>query len=50
MWAWLKRGLKKYDQWCLSMGLTPEQKRSCVVYRAEPSSQDKSQHSSKAQQ
>ncbi|MFA0413664.1 DUF5363 family protein [Vibrio renipiscarius] len=50
MWAWFRRWLKKYDQWCLSMGLTPEQKRSCVAYRADPCSQKQSKPSSKAQQ
>ncbi len=34
---WFKRGLKRYDDWCKEMGLTPEQKRSCAPYRKEPS-------------
>ncbi|ANS86295.1 hypothetical protein VSVS12_02539 [Vibrio scophthalmi] len=50
MWAWFTRWLKKYDQWCQSMGLTPEQKRSCVAYRAEPGLQEQPKPSSKAQQ
>lgn len=33
---WLKRGIKRYDEWCKEMGLTPEQKRSCVPYRKDP--------------
>ncbi|WP_170933176.1 DUF5363 family protein, partial [Vibrio parahaemolyticus] len=33
---WFKRGLKRYDDWCKQMGLTPEQKRSCVPYRKDP--------------
>ncbi|MHA2938535.1 hypothetical protein ACXJY6_09610 [Vibrio sp. RC27] len=33
----LKAWLKKYDTWCHSMGLTPEQKRCCVAYRTENS-------------
>ncbi|WP_217543237.1 hypothetical protein [Vibrio metschnikovii] len=36
MWQWLKQALAHYDAWCQQMGLTPEQKRSCVAYRAEP--------------
>ncbi|MDW2458728.1 hypothetical protein R7Z50_27190, partial [Vibrio sp. 1249-1] len=24
---WFKRGLKRYDDWCKQMGLTPDQKR-----------------------
>ncbi|QMV15294.1 DUF5363 family protein [Vibrio spartinae] len=35
MWCWLKRCLARYDSWCLRMGLTPAQKRSCVPYRSE---------------
>lgn len=45
---WFKRWLARYDAWCVSMGLTPENKRSCVPYRSEPTSQpsnqDKAQH------
>ena len=37
MLVWFKRWIAKYDQWCLSLGLTPENKRSCVPYRSEPS-------------
>lgn len=36
MWQWLKRWVAKYDAWCQAMGLTPEQKRSCVPYRSDP--------------
>lgn len=36
MIAWFKRLIAKYDVWCLSMGLTPENKRSCVPYRKDP--------------
>ncbi|MGF1696762.1 DUF5363 domain-containing protein [Vibrio lamellibrachiae] len=36
MLKWLKSCLRKYDAWCLSMGLTPENKRSCVPYRKAP--------------
>ncbi|EKO3707268.1 hypothetical protein LO977_001494 [Vibrio metschnikovii] len=36
MWQWLKQTLARYDAWCQQMGLTPEQKRSCVAYRADP--------------
>ena len=36
MWKWLKRVIAKYDAWCHSMGLTPENKRSCVPYRSDP--------------
>ena len=30
---WFKKGLKRYDDWCKEMGLTPDQKRSCVPYK-----------------
>ncbi|EMQ2876135.1 DUF5363 family protein [Vibrio navarrensis] len=30
---WLKKWLKRYDDWCRELGLTPEQKRSCVPYK-----------------
>ncbi|WP_438451313.1 DUF5363 family protein [Vibrio alginolyticus] len=36
---WFKRGLKRYDNWCKEMGLTPDQKRSCVSYRKDPAHQ-----------
>ena len=36
---WLKRGIKRYDDWCREMGLTPDQKRSCVPYRKDPAHQ-----------
>lgn len=38
MFAILKRWIQKYDAWCHSMGLTIEQKRSCVPYRREDES------------
>ncbi|MFC0059596.1 DUF5363 family protein [Vibrio inusitatus] len=38
MMKWLRKMLKRYDEWCLSLGLTPENKRSCVPYRSDPSS------------
>ncbi|WP_176288545.1 DUF5363 family protein [Vibrio sp. JPW-9-11-11] len=38
MFAWFKGWIAKYDQWCLSLGLTPENKRSCVPYRSDPAS------------
>ncbi|MCR9933680.1 DUF5363 domain-containing protein [Vibrio antiquarius] len=37
---WFKRGLKHYDDWCKEMGLTPDQKRSCVPYRKDPAHQN----------
>ncbi|HCG9201805.1 TPA: DUF5363 family protein [Vibrio parahaemolyticus] len=37
---WFKRGLKRYDDWCKQMGLTPDQKRSCVPYRKDPAHQN----------
>ncbi|WP_167489349.1 DUF5363 family protein [Vibrio ouci] len=40
MRSWLKRLLAKYDAWCLSLGLTPEHKRSCVPYRTDPSAEN----------
>lgn len=36
MLLWFKKMLARYDAWCLSMGLTPEQKRSCVPYKKDP--------------
>ena len=36
---WFKRGLKRYDNWCKEMWLTPDQKRSCVPYRKDPAHQ-----------
>ncbi len=36
---WFKRGIKRYDDWCKEMGLTPDQKRSCVPYRKDPANQ-----------
>ncbi|MCK6262436.1 DUF5363 domain-containing protein [Vibrio sp. ZSDE26] len=45
MLRWLKAWVQKYDAWCHSMGLTPENKRSCVPYRKEPSrEQEVSKH------
>lgn len=32
--------LARYDAWCKELGLTPEHKRSCCAYKAEPASQD----------
>ncbi|WP_261816167.1 DUF5363 domain-containing protein [Vibrio gallicus] len=43
MMNWLRKLIKRYDKWCVSMGLTPEQKRSCVPYRTDP--QTKKQNS-----
>ncbi|WCE31283.1 hypothetical protein [Vibrio sp. SCSIO 43137] len=33
----LKELIKRYDLWCESMGLAPDQKRSCVPVKREPS-------------
>ncbi|WP_206355575.1 DUF5363 family protein [Vibrio maerlii] len=33
---WLKRVIARYDAWCEELGLTPDKKRSCVPYKAEP--------------
>ncbi|MBR9874139.1 DUF5363 domain-containing protein [Vibrio sp. J1-1] len=41
---WLKRGIKRYDDWCKEMGLTPDQKRSCVPYRKDPAHQSEEQN------
>ncbi|MGD8109791.1 DUF5363 family protein [Vibrio sp. NTOU-M3] len=49
MVTWLKQLLRKYDAWCVSMGLTPENKRSCVPYRSEPDSSKQSHKHNKAQ-
>ncbi|MEF1289336.1 DUF5363 family protein [Vibrio sp. M260118] len=48
MRKWIKKWIAKYDAWCKSMGLTPENKRSCVPYRSEPSSDSSGKN--KAQQ
>lgn len=37
MWKWFKQQVAKYDAWCKALGLTPENKRSCVPYRSDPS-------------
>ncbi|MGN2615973.1 DUF5363 family protein [Aliivibrio fischeri] len=31
----IKLWIRKYDAWCESLGLTPENKRSCVPYKKE---------------
>ncbi|PMN76585.1 hypothetical protein BCT24_05930 [Vibrio splendidus] len=36
MLGWIKAWIKKYDKWCEELGLTPENKRSCVAYRRDP--------------
>ncbi|WP_017054087.1 hypothetical protein [Vibrio genomosp. F6] len=36
MIKWLRGWMARYDLWCQSMGLTPEQRRSCVPYKEEP--------------
>ncbi|MGF1747455.1 DUF5363 family protein [Vibrio cionasavignyae] len=40
MLKWLHVWLKKYDNWCQSMGLTPENKRSCTPYKQDPANDD----------
>ncbi|WP_169753932.1 DUF5363 family protein [Photobacterium aquae] len=30
---WLKQALAAYDRWCASMGLVPENRRSCAPVR-----------------
>ncbi|MGC9402833.1 hypothetical protein [Vibrio genomosp. F10] len=42
MVKWLTFWLNKYDAWCVSMGLTPENKRSCVPYKKDPSTENES--------
>ncbi|MGF1753109.1 DUF5363 domain-containing protein [Vibrio makurazakiensis] len=37
MFKWFKSWLEKYDRCCEQLGLTPENKRSCVPYRPDPS-------------
>ncbi|EMD1173648.1 TPA: DUF5363 family protein [Vibrio harveyi] len=39
---WFKKGLKRYDDWCKEMGLTPDQKRSCVPYKQDPANEPSS--------
>lgn len=41
MFKEIQKAVKKYDEWCKSMGLTPEQKRSCVPIRKEDSNNQK---------
>ncbi|MCG9566690.1 MULTISPECIES: DUF5363 family protein [Vibrio] len=39
MLGWIKAWVRKYDKWCEELGLTPENKRSCVPYRRDPQGQ-----------
>ncbi len=39
MFGWIKVWIKKYDRWCEELGLTPENKRSCVPHRRDPQEQ-----------
>ena len=39
MFGWIKAWVRKYDKWCEELGLTPENKRSCVPYRRDPQGQ-----------
>lgn len=39
MLGWIKAWGRKYDKWCEELGLTPENKRSCVPYRRDPQGQ-----------
>ncbi|MGB1974054.1 MAG: DUF5363 family protein [Vibrio toranzoniae] len=39
MLGWIKVWIKKYDKWCEELGLTSENKRSCVAYRRDPQGQ-----------
>ncbi|WP_435247678.1 hypothetical protein ACMAZD_14015 [Vibrio sp. nBUS_14] len=39
MFSWIKAWIHKYDKWCEDLGLTPENKRSCVAYRRDPQGQ-----------
>ncbi|MFC0171008.1 DUF5363 family protein [Vibrio comitans] len=50
MKKWLRKMLKRYDDWCLSLGLTPENKRSCVPYRSEPTHSEESKDNKKRDQ
>lgn len=36
VFRYIKRWIARYDAWCQRMGLTPENKRSCVPYRKDP--------------
>ena len=36
MFGWVKVWIRRYDMWCKDLGLTPENKRSCVAYRRDP--------------
>ncbi|GAL10663.1 hypothetical protein JCM19233_1640 [Vibrio astriarenae] len=40
MWQWFKNWIAKYDRWCESLGLTPENKRSCVPHKKDPAHDD----------
>ncbi|CAK1764307.1 DUF5363 family protein [Vibrio crassostreae] len=39
MFGWIKVWIEKYDKWCEELGLTSENKRSCVAYRRDPQEQ-----------
>lgn len=41
MFKMLRKAIERYDRWCHSMGLTPEQKRSCVPIKKEDVIKDK---------
>ena len=41
IWQYCQVWIAKYDAWCRSMGLTSEQRRSCVPYRQDPAHDDK---------
>lgn len=47
MWQWILRAIARYDAWCKQLGLTPEQKRSCVPYRQDPTHDDDSSSETK---
>ncbi|WP_192867849.1 hypothetical protein [Thaumasiovibrio subtropicus] len=43
MWKKLKQWVARYDAWCASVGLAPEQRRSCCPLKAEDVKASKSE-------
>ena len=46
----LKLLVRRYDKWCEELGLTPENKRSCVPHRTDPINADDETTNTKAEQ
>lgn len=48
MFKRIQKAIQRYDEWCKSMGLTPDQKRCCVPVRKEDLFEEKSKSDEKA--